>query len=187
VEPMAQKRICVFCASSLGNDEAYAQAAAKMGLLLAKQGLGLVYGGGNNGLMGALADACLRAGGEVWGVIPQNLVDREFAHRGVQHLEVVQTMHQRKARMAELAKAFIALPGGVGTLEEIFEVLAWSQLGLHRKPAGILNVKGYYDPLLEFLGRARSQGFIPDDNQWLVEQDPGKMVEKILERMEVNS
>src|SRR5262245_12742237 len=141
------RRVCVFCGSSAGNRPEYADAARHLGAALARRGLGLVYGGGHVGLMGVVADAVLRAGGEVIGVIPQALVERELAQAGLTRLEVVDTMHQRKARMADLADAFVALPGGFGTCDELFEILTWSQLGLHARPVGLLNVAGFFDPL----------------------------------------
>src|SRR4029453_17518746 len=136
--------ICVFCGSASGRAPTYTAAARELGQLLAKRGIGLVYGGGNVGLMGKLADAVLDAGGRALGVIPQQLVDREIAHGGLTELHVVQNLHQRKARMAELADAFLTLPGGVGTMEELFEVWSWGRLGLHSKPCGLLNVDGYF-------------------------------------------
>src|ERR1043165_174167 len=144
------RRVCVFCGSSPGARPEYRQAAEAMGRLLASRRIGLVYGGGNVGLMGLLADAALSAGGEVIGVIPRHLDAREVAHRGLPDLRVVASMHERKALMADLSDAFIALPGGLGTLEEMFEILTWAQLGLHRKPCGLLNVLGYFDRLLSF-------------------------------------
>jgi hypothetical protein len=136
-----------------------------MGSLLARQGIGLVYGGGRVGLMGALADAALKGGGEVVGVIPEALMARELGHTGLTRLEVVGSMHDRKARMAELSDGFAALPGGYGTLEELFEVVTWAQLGLHDKPVGLLNVAGYFDPLLALLGAADREGFVPPANR----------------------
>jgi uncharacterized protein (TIGR00730 family) len=162
------RRICVFCGSSLGARPAYREAAVEVGALLARRGLGLVYGGGNIGLMGALADATLEAGGEAIGVIPQALVAKEVAHRGLTELRVVETMHERKALMASLADAFLALPGGYGTLEEFIEAVTWSQLGIHRKPCGLLNVEGYFDPLLEFFDRAAAERFFRPENRALV-------------------
>lgn len=140
--------ICVFCGSSNGSDPAYAKAARHLGQAIAGNGLTLVYGGGHVGLMGVVADAALEAGGEVIGVMPKSLVDREIAHTGLTKLHVVSSMHERKALMADLSDGFIALPGGNGTLEEFFEVLTWAQLGEHDKPCGLLNAAGYYDPLL---------------------------------------
>src|SRR6516164_2274986 len=145
------KRICVFCGSSVGDRPIYLQAALELGRAIAERRLGLVYGGGHIGLMGVLADAVLSGGGEVIGVIPQALVDRELAHTGVTELRVVETMHQRKALMADLSDGFLALPGGFGTGDELFEILTWAQLGLHAKPIGVLNVGGYFDPLLAWL------------------------------------
>jgi uncharacterized protein (TIGR00730 family) len=157
---MPMKRVCVFCGSNAGKTREYGAAAQELAGVLARLGLGLVYGGGNVGLMGILADSMLRAGGEVIGVIPQALVAREVAHHGVTELRVVDTMHQRKAMMNELADAFIALPGGFGTLEEFFEILTWSQLGIHGKPSGLLNVSGYYDHLLAMLDHAVAERFL---------------------------
>jgi len=154
------ERLCVFCGSSPGHDPAYAAAAAQLGRVLAQRGIGLVYGGGRVGLMGVLADAALAAGGEVIGVIPQALLERELGHRGLTELRVVDSMHARKALMGELAGGFIALPGGIGTLEELFEVWSWAQLGLHRKPCGVLDVEGFFAPLVEFLDRQVEAGFI---------------------------
>jgi uncharacterized protein (TIGR00730 family) len=154
------KRICVFCGSSLGNREAYRQSATAMGRELASRGIGLVYGGGNVGLMGVVADAVLAGGGEVIGVIPRSLAEREIAHIGVTDLRVVDSMHTRKAMMAELSDAFVAMPGGVGTFEEFFEVVTWTQLGLHRKPCGLLNSSGFYTPLVAFIDQAVTEGFI---------------------------
>jgi uncharacterized protein (TIGR00730 family) len=154
------KHLCVFCGSSAGGREIYADAARRLGTALARRNLGLVYGAGHIGLMGVLADAVLEAGGEVIGVIPQGLVDRELAHKNLTELHVVGTMHQRKARMADLADAFVALPGGFGTADELFEILTWSQLGLHTKPIGLLNVAGFFDPLLAWVERCVQEEFL---------------------------
>src|SRR2546430_14754820 len=154
------QRICVFCGSQAGTNGLYRQAATDMGRLLALRGYGLVYGGGHVGLMGVIADAVLASGGEVIGVIPESMVARELAHTGVTRLEVVPGMHERKARMAELAEAFIALPGGYGTFEELFEVITWAQLGMHRKPIGLLNVAGYFNALKALVDQAITEGFI---------------------------
>ena len=154
------KRICVFSGSSPGARPEYREAAADLGRTLAGEGLGLVYGGAKVGLMGVLADAALAAGGEVVGVIPRDLFDREVPHRGVTRLVEVDSMHARKARMAELADAFVALPGGVGTLEELFEVFTWQLLGLHAKPVLLLDPDGFYDPLVEQLDRIVEQGYL---------------------------
>jgi uncharacterized protein (TIGR00730 family) len=154
------KRVCIFCGSSPGSLPEYATAARRCGTILAQRGLTLVYGGGNVGLMGIVADAALAASGEVIGVIPRRMVARELAHGGVTSLIAVDTMHERKHKMAELSDAFLALPGGIGTMEELFEVFTWLQLGLHNKPVGLLNVAGYYNALLEFLSHMRSQRFL---------------------------
>ncbi len=172
------KRICVYCGSNSGSRPAYAEAARELGALLAQRDLGLVYGGGRVGLMGILADAVLAAGGSVIGVIPEALVAREVAHLGLKDLRVVASMHERKALMVELADAFIALPGGFGTLEEFCEVLTWAQLGLHRKPHGLLNVAGFYDPLLAFFDHAVTENFIRPAHRRLVhaETNPGRLL-----------
>jgi uncharacterized protein (TIGR00730 family) len=151
--------VCVYCGSSLGADPAYLEATRQLATTLVEHELTIVYGGAHVGLMGALADSALAAGGQVIGVIPQQLVDREIAHRGLTELHVVQTMHQRKALMAELSDAFVALPGGIGTLEELIEIFTWEQLGLHTKPLGVINAAGYYDSLAAFLDHAVGQGF----------------------------
>jgi uncharacterized protein (TIGR00730 family) len=155
------KAVCVYCGSSFGTDPAYLAATQTLARTFVRQGIRVVYGGAAAGLMGALADATLEAGGEVVGVIPQQLVDREIAHRGLTELHVVSTMHERKALMAQLSDGFVALPGGIGTLEELIEIFTWSQLGLHSKPLGVLNVNGYYDRLGAFLDHAVEQGFQP--------------------------
>jgi len=154
------ERICVYAGSNPGTDPAYAACAAELACAAVERGLGVVYGGGKVGLMGVLADAALEAGGEVIGVMPQDLIDREIGHQGVTELRVVGSMHERKALMAELSDGFAALPGGAGTLEELIEVYTWSQLGLHRKPMGVLNVGGYYDPLARMLDHAVAEGFL---------------------------
>ena len=166
------KRICVFCGSSVGSRPAYAAAARELGRTLAERGLGIVFGGGKVGLMGVLADAALAAGGEAIGVIPEALVAREIGHNGLTKLHVVRSMHQRKTLMADLADAFIALPGGYGTFEEFFEAVTWTQLGIHKKPCGLLNVNGYYDALLALLDRAVADGFIREANRILVLDAP---------------
>jgi uncharacterized protein (TIGR00730 family) len=154
------RRISVFCGSSAGRRPDYAEAATRLGQLLAERGLGLIFGGGHVGLMGILADAVLDAGGEVIGVIPQALVDRELAHQRLTELHVVATMHQRKALMADLADAFVALPGGFGTADELFEIVTWAQLGIHAKPIGLLNVAGYFDPLLAWIDHCVAEDFL---------------------------
>ena len=159
------KRLCVFCGSRPGVRPAYRAAAEALGALFAEKGIELVYGGGNVGLMGIVADACLAAGGRVVGVIPRALLEWEVGHEGLTRLEVVDSMHTRKARMAELADGFIALPGGFGTFEEFCEVLTWGQLGFHQKPMGLLNVNGFYDPLLAMFDRAVAEGFLRPQNR----------------------
>jgi uncharacterized protein (TIGR00730 family) len=154
------QRVCVFCGASSGRRAAYLEAARAFGALLADRGLGLVYGGGRVGLMGAVADGALGGGGEVIGVIPQELVDRELAHSGLSELRVVGSLHERKAQMAELSDAFVALPGGFGTLDELMEQLTWAQLGLHRKPVGLLDVEGYWSPLIAVARHATEEGFV---------------------------
>lgn len=154
------RRLCVFCGSSTGRHPEYRRLADQLGRTLAARGVGVVFGGGRVGLMGALADGALAAGGEVIGVIPQGLMDREIGHRGLTDLRIVGSMHERKALMAELADGFIALPGGIGTLEELFEVWTWAQLGLHAKPCGLLDVAGFYRPLVEFLDHLVENGFV---------------------------
>jgi len=173
------KRICVFCGSSNGLQRVYAEAARTLGKILAARRIGLVYGGGNVGLMGTIADAVLEEGGEVIGVIPEALVGRELAHRAVTEVIVVRSMHDRKAKMAALSDAFVAMPGGYGTFEEFCEIITWAQLGLHRKPCAILNVEGYYDPLLALFDRAGREGFVYPSNRRLViqETDPHRLLD----------
>jgi len=162
------KRICVFCGSSPGSRPEYRTAAEEMAAELVRRNIGLVYGGGNVGLMGVIADAVLRAGGEAVGVIPEHLMAREVGHKGLTKLHVVRSMHERKALMADLSDAFVALPGGFGTLEEFCEVVTWTQLGLHAKPCGILNVLGYYSPLLRMFDHAVEERFLKPENRALV-------------------
>lgn len=162
------KRICVFCGSSAGSRPEYAAAAEELGRELVRRNIGLVYGGGNVGLMGIIADAVLRADGEVQGVIPENLMAREVGHKELTKLHVVRSMHERKALMADLSDAFIAMPGGFGTLEEFCEVVTWTQLGLHAKPCGILNVLDFYTPLLMMLDHAVEERFLKPENRALV-------------------
>jgi uncharacterized protein (TIGR00730 family) len=175
------KRICVYCGSSPGNQPIYREMAEAMGGLLARRGIGLVYGGGNVGLMGIVADAALAGGGEVIGVIPGALADREVAHAGVTDLRVVDSMHTRKALMAELSDAFIAMPGGVGTFEEFFEAVTWTQLGVHRKPCGLLNVGGFYTPLAAFIDQAVTEGFIKPIHRAMivVDDDPERLLNSL--------
>jgi uncharacterized protein (TIGR00730 family) len=178
------RRVCVYCGSRPGNRPAYARAAQALGALLAAEGVGLVTGGGRVGLMGAVADAVLDAGGEAVGVIPQALLDREVGHEGMTRLHVVRTMHERKAAMAELADAFVALPGGLGTLEEIAEAVAWGQLGIHQKPCGLLDVDGYYGPLVRFLDGAVAGGFVREAARAsvVVEAEPGPLLDGLRQR-----
>jgi uncharacterized protein (TIGR00730 family) len=175
------KRICVFCGSSLGTRSEYSEAAVALGGVLAKRNIGLVYGGGNVGLMGVVADAVHEAGGEVIGVIPHSLAQREIEHQGLTQLHVVDSMHTRKAMMADLADAFIAMPGGVGTFEEFFEAVTWTQLGLHRKPCGLLNVAGFYTPLAAFIDQAVSEGFIKPVHRAsiVVDDDPERLLDTL--------
>jgi uncharacterized protein (TIGR00730 family) len=175
------KRVCVFCGSSLGARPAYRQAAQRLGELLAERGIGVVFGGCGSGLMGALADAALAKGGEVIGVIPESLMRREIGHRGLTRLHVVATMHQRKALMADLSDAFIALPGGYGTLEEFCEAVTWSQLGIQQKPCGLLNIDRYWDGLLKVLDHAVDEKFVTPENSLLVlvASTPEGMLERL--------
>jgi uncharacterized protein (TIGR00730 family) len=173
--------VCVYCGSSPGADPAYAEATRELARGLAARGIRIVYGGAAVGLMGLLADAALDAGGEVTGVIPRGLVDREIGHPRVGDLRVVATMHERKALMAELADAFVALPGGIGTLEELIEMYTWSQLGLHAKPLAVLNVAGYYDPLAAFLDHAVTEGFLSAERraELIFAPDTGALLERL--------
>lgn len=178
------KSVCVFCGSASGNRAEYAVAATAFGRLLAERGIRVVYGAGNVGLMGVVANAALGAGGEVIGVIPQILADRELAHPGTD-LRIVTSMHERKALMAELADAFVAMPGGLGTYEELCEVLTWGQLGIHAKPVGCLNVAGYFEPLAKLLDHAVDEGFLRmEQRELLLMENQG---EKLLERLEARS
>jgi uncharacterized protein (TIGR00730 family) len=178
---MASRRVCVYAGSSPGARPQYADAARALARVLCARQRGIVFGGGRVGLMGALADEALARGGEVIGVIPRYLVEREVAHRSLTELHVVTTMHERKAMMAELADAFVALPGGIGTLEELVEMLTWAQLGLHAKPIGIVNVDGYYDNLLAFLDHAVGEGFLTPANRELltVRSDPEALLDEL--------
>jgi uncharacterized protein (TIGR00730 family) len=177
------RRICVFCGSSFGARECYADAAASLARHLAGQGIGIVYGGSNRGLMSVIADQALGAGGEVIGVIPASLVNKEVAHRGLSDLRVVSSMHERKALMAELSDGFIALPGGYGTLDEFCEILTWAQLGLHVKPCGILNVGGYFDHLLALFDHGVAEEFLKPVHREMVisDVDPELLVGRMLE------
>jgi len=162
---LSLRSVCVFCGSQPGRQPVYAEAAAAFGRTLAVRGIRIVYGAGNVGLMGVLADAALAAGGEVVGVIPQMLVDRELAHPRLTDLRIVASMHERKALMAELSDAFVALPGGLGTYEELCEVLTWTQLGIHQKPCGCFNIRGYFDPLARLLDHAVKEGFLQTEQR----------------------
>jgi uncharacterized protein (TIGR00730 family) len=176
------KRVCVFSGSSPGADVAYRAAAVDLGHRLAERGIELVYGGASVGLMGSVADAAMEGGGHVIGVIPQSLVDREVAHAALSDLRVVDSMHERKALMAELSDAFIALPGGLGTLDELFEMLTWTQLGIHRKPCALLDVNGYFEQLGVFLDHAVSQRFIKAEHRSMLiaGTDPEALLEQML-------
>ncbi|MGN6693640.1 MAG: TIGR00730 family Rossman fold protein [Aquihabitans sp.] len=172
------RRVAVFCGSNHGTDPAFTDAAVALGTLLAQRGIGLVYGGGDVGLMGEVADAALAGGGEVIGVIPQHLWDKEVGHRGLTELLVVDSMHERKMAMADRSDAFIALPGGVGTFEELFEAITWTQLGIHDKPVGLLDVAGFYRPLLSFLDGTVASGFLkPGHRSMIVDAtDPAEVL-----------
>ena len=180
---MAKKilSVCVYCGSSSGINPVYSDVAKALGRALVKQNLSLVYGGGHVGLMGIVADAVLEAGGDVTGVIPKALMDTEVGHDRLTRLLVVKDMHERKALMAEHADGFITMPGGIGTLEELFETLTWAQLGFHEKPIGLLNVAGFYDPLIEFLHHQTSQGFLRAEHKdlLLVETEPDSLIEQL--------
>ena len=173
-------RICIFTGSNRGIRSEYADAARQAARQVVERGYGLVYGGGNVGLMGVIADAVLERGGHVTGVIPDALVSQEVAHRGLSDLRVVQSMHERKATMADLSDAFIAMPGGIGTMEEFFEVLSWAQLGLHNKPCGLLNIGGYYDHLIRFMNHAVDQEFLKPKHRALliVEKEPTGLLDR---------
>jgi uncharacterized protein (TIGR00730 family) len=175
------RRLCVFCGSSPGARPAYGEAAEELGRLLVERDIGLVYGGGAVGLMGRLADAVLEAGGEPIGVLPEALVAKEIGHPGLSDLRVVGSMHERKALMADLADGFVALPGGLGTVEELFEVYTWAQLGLHRKPCALLDVEGYYEGIARFLGHAVEERFLREDHRamLIVEREPRTLLERL--------
>ena len=168
----AARTICVFCGSSPGVDPVYAEAATAVGYEIARRGWTLVYGGGSGGLMGILADAALEAGGRVVGVIPRFLYEWEVGHDGLSELEIVETLTERKVRMGDLSDAFLSLPGGIGTMDELFEALSWAQLGLETKPNGLLNVNGYYDEMIAFLDRATAEGFIKPNQRGLLQVSP---------------
>ena len=174
------KRVCVYCGSSPGRSPSYREAARLLGREMVARGLDLVYGGGSVGVMGTIADAVLEHGGEATGVIPRSLATKELAHDGLTKLIVVGSMHERKAKMAERSDAFVALPGGWGTCEELFEMLTWAQLGFHAKPCGLLNVAGYYDPLFEFLERAITERFVKEEFRpmMIMEEDPARLLDR---------
>ena len=178
---MTINRICVYCGSQVGKDPIYRQGAAELGRLMVQSGIGMVYGGGSIGLMGVIADAMLAEGGEVIGVIPDALATKELIHPGVKDMRQVRTMHDRKALMAQLADAFIALPGGYGTFEELLEAITWNQLGLQRKNIGLLNIGGYFDPLVRFIDHAVQEGFIKKSQRelFLVEERPEMMLQRL--------
>lgn len=180
-EPLTMKSICVYCGANPGLGPIYADAARALARCLVDDNLTLVYGGGKVGLMGVIADEVLRLGGEVTGVIPTQLVEREVGHTGLTRQLIVKDMHERKAMMAQLADGFVALPGGMGTLEELFEMLTWSQLGIHQKPIGLLNVDGFYDALVAFIGHAHGQGFVRTEHASLlrVESDPALLLRRL--------
>lgn len=176
-------RICVFLGSSPGRNPMYRETAHEFGTLLAKRGIGLVYGGGEVGLMGVIADAVCAAGGEVIGVIPEALRAREKDHQGITELHVVKSMHERKALMAKLSDGFVTLPGGIGTFEEMFEAWCWSQLGYHAKPVGLLNVGDFYNGLIQFVDKIVSEGFLQDRHRdmLLVDSNPERLLDRIIE------
>lgn len=173
--------LCVYCGSRPGRDPGHAEAARRLGTLIGQRGFRLVYGGGHAGLMGAVADATLAAGGHVLGIIPRRLVSRELGHRGIQELRVVDTMHDRKRQMAEASDAFVALPGGLGTLEELFEVWTWQQLGYHARPIGLLDSAGYYAPLRALLAHATEAGFVDaaQADRLRIDDDPARLLDRL--------
>lgn len=175
------KSVCVYCGAANGARPAYLAGARALGQLLAQNGISLIYGGGHVGMMGALADAALAAQGQVIGIIPQQLIDKELGHRGITELQIVGDMHERKMRMASLAEAFIALPGGWGTLEELTEMLTWSQLGFHHKPIGLLNIDGFFDPLLGFARRMEDEGFLrlAGRDLFITDTDPASLLTRM--------
>jgi uncharacterized protein (TIGR00730 family) len=180
--------ICVYCGSRSGNDPRYAEAARQLGTTIGQRGFRLVYGGGHAGLMGEVADATLAAGGQVLGIIPRRLVARELGHRGIQELRVVETMHDRKLQMAEAADAFVALPGGLGTLEELFEVWTWQQLGYHARPIGLLDTAGFYAPLLALLAHTREAGFVSAEQvaRLRIATEPDRLLQRLFDEAETH-
>ena len=177
----SMESICVYCGAATGDDPEFARAAREFGALLARRGIKLVYGGGHVGLMGLVADGALLAGGQVEGVIPQSMKDKELAHTGIQKLHVVESMHDRKALMAELSDAFVALPGGIGTLDELFEIWTWRQIGLHEKPIGVLNVKDYWQPLLLLAETMDAHGFLHRNalDMLVFDDNPERLLERL--------
>lgn len=182
------KRLCVFCGSTKGSQASYEQAARQLGQLLVQRGIGLVYGGGNIGLMGVIAETVLKEEGEVIGIIPAALAEKELAFQELTDLRIVQTMHERKAIMEQLSDGFIALPGGYGTLEEICEMVTWAQLNIHHKPCGLLNVEGFYDSLLAFMDHQVQQGFVTLTNRTLIlqNQDPKRLLDQMNEKVRIS-
>lgn len=168
IRELIMQRVCVYCGSSMGSRPEYLAAAQALGKELAQRQLTLVYGGAKVGLMGEVADAVLAHGGQVIGILPKALMTKEIAHEGLTELHIVESMHERKLKMADLADAFIALPGGLGTLEELSEIATWTQLGLHRKPCGVLNILGYYDGFIEFLSHAIQEGFVREEHRYII-------------------
>jgi len=175
------KSICVFCGSNPGHNHIYLEQARQLGAVLAQRGISLIYGGGSVGLMGAVADACLQAGGRVVGVIPRHLWAMEVGHRDLTELHIVESMHERKAMMAELSDGFVVLPGGIGTLEEFFEIWTWGQLGIHKKPFGVLDVDGYYRQMFAFLDHMTGEGFLKPEQRGMVQQsaDPTTLLDAL--------
>ncbi len=180
-ERRALRRVTVYAGSRNGKNPAYAEAAALLGAELASRGISVVYGGGKTGLMGAMSDAVIAAGGELIGIMPRYLVDKEIAHKGVTDFRITDSMHERKKMMADMADAFIALPGGFGTMDELFEVLTWAQIGLHEKPIGMLDVAGYFLPLLTFARHVAEEGFIAQEHErlYVVEREPDTLVSRL--------
>ena len=177
------RRVCLYCGASFGDDPAYREGAVLVARLLARSGIGVVYGGATGGLMGVVADAALAEGGEVIGILPASMMAREIGHTGLTRLHVVETLHERKAMMAKLSDAFVALPGGFGTLEELFEVLSWAQIGLHRKPVALFNIAGFYDGLLAFLQTVTAQGFVRRESydSLITESAPDILLRRLLD------
>jgi len=178
---MEMKSLCVYCGASIGASPAYAEAARALAAVMVENDIALVYGGGNVGLMGVIADEVMRLGGEATGVIPKALLDKEVGHRGLTRLHIVKDMHERKAMMAALADGFVAMPGGIGTLEELFEVFTWSQLGLHDKPLGLLNVNGFYDSLIGFLQHVVAERFLRAEQagRLIHERSPHALIDRL--------